>query len=60
MVAPPLLTNAARMASTNVRLSARGAGLGLALSPRIARVSAGDVSLDPAPGPTRFVLRLPG
>ena len=91
----PLLTNAARMASTNVRLSAMsasdgsvavaveddgpgverarrdmifrpgetsggGAGLGLALSRRIARVSGGDVTLDPAPGPTRFVLRLPG
>jgi two-component system OmpR family sensor kinase len=91
----PLLTNAARMASTKVRLSATsardgsvavvveddgpgieksrrdiifrpgetsggGAGLGLALSRRIARVSGGDVTLDAAPGPTRFVLRLPG
>jgi two-component system OmpR family sensor kinase len=40
--------------------SGGGAGLGLALSRRIARVSGGDVTLDRTPGPTRFLLRLPG
>jgi two-component system OmpR family sensor kinase len=40
--------------------SGGGAGLGLALSRRIARVSGGDVVLDPTTGPTRFLLRLPG
>ncbi|MCW2849946.1 MAG: Sensor histidine kinase [Marmoricola sp.] len=91
----PLVTNAARMARTQMRLTAGrrpdgsigltveddgpgveesrrdlifspgetsggGAGLGLALSRRIARVSGGDVTLDPSPGPTRFLLHLPG